>query len=398
MATLMNTVQRRLGMVLLGLSALALSACTQTAGMIPGAAGTRSVDANKKVTVALMAPLDSGQAELDFLASSLVNAARLARNDLSGIDMDLRIYPTGGDAVRAQTAARQALAEGAQILVGPLFTTATASVAPVAAERGVSVLSFSNNAAIAGGNVFVLGTTFDTIANRVVSYSVGQGRGNVGVVHSNDPGGLAGLDAAQKAIRRFGGNFVGAAGYDLQPPVAISNAAGGIARQMRAQGANAVVFTDDPASGLPFLLPVLAANDLSSNDAGFLGLTRWNILPEVAALPSLQGGVFAAPDPSLQSAFEQRYSSTYGRAPHALAGLAYDGVAAVGAMISAAQTANGRALTRAQITDGNGFAGVTGIFRFGDDGVGERGLALFRLSGGRAVVVDPAPRSFGPGL
>ena len=67
-------------------------------------------------------------------------------------------------------AASQAVAEGAKIIVGPLFSTETAGAQSPAASGGLSVLSFSNNASVAGGNVYILGTTFENTADRLVAY------------------------------------------------------------------------------------------------------------------------------------------------------------------------------------------------------------------------------------
>ena len=44
--------------------------------------------------------------------------------------------------------------------------------------------------------------------------------------------------------------------------------------------------------------------------------------------------------------------------------------------------------------DPNGFAGVTGIFRFTADGTSERGLAVLEVNAGGPVVVSPAPTTF----
>ena len=370
-----------------------LAACDQTAGL----RSARAVDASEPVKVALLVPTGSGQGELDFLGQSLVNAARMAEGDITGANISVSVYSTGGDAARAAAATSQAMAEGAQIFVGPLFSTAAAAVGPVANQNGLQVLSFSNNADIAGGNVYVMGVTFQNVADRVVSHAVAQGNRDIAVIHSADAGGISGRLAAQAAIQNAGAIVAGAFPYDLTPE-GISTAAPQIAKDVRASGSTAVLFTDDPASGLTFLAPVLASNGLKSTDVQYLGLTRWNVPAEAAATPSLQGGVFAAPDPALLDQFEARYQATYGSAPHALAGLAYDGVAAVGAMVSSAQSSGGGALTREQITDANGFAGVNGIFRFLPNGQNQRGLALYQLRDGAAVQIAPAPRSFGPGL
>ena len=77
-------------------------------------------------------------------------------------------------------------------------------------------------------------------------------------------------------------------------------------------------------------------------------------------MPSLQGGVFAAPDPALVAAFTGRYQTAYGESPHELAGLAYDGVAAVGALIAQARRQGGSPFSTARLTQPAGFAGVNG--------------------------------------
>jgi ABC-type branched-subunit amino acid transport system substrate-binding protein len=102
------------------------------------------------------------------------------------------------------------------------------------------------------------------------------------------------------------------------------------------------------------------------------------------------------PDPALAARFDARYRSAYGRAPHPIAGLAYDGIAAI-----AASVASGRpeALGRAALTRDTGFTGVTGVFRLMPDGTNQRGLAVAQIRDGRVVIVDPAPRGFsGPGF
>ncbi len=107
-------------------------------------------------------------------------------------------------------------------------------------------------------------------------------------------------------------------------------------------------------------------------------------------LSSLQGGWFALPDPGLQAQFAARYRAAHGEAPHPLAWLAYDGMAAVGALLA---TGNTDALSRESLTQPQGFAGVGGVFRLLPDGTNERGLAVATIRDGAVQVVVPAPRS-----
>ena len=47
------------------------------------------------------------------------------------------------------------------------------------------------------------------------------------------------------------------------------------------------------------------------------------------------------------------------------------------------------------LTQGAGFVGVNGIFRFLPNGTNERGLAVAQIVNQQVTVIDPAPRSFG---
>jgi len=105
----------------------------------------------------------------------------------------------------------------------------------------------------------------------------------------------------------------------------------------------------------------------------------------------VQGGWFALPDPVMAQRFRERYQTAFSAAPHPIGGLAYDGIAAIGALVGAGQS---DALTGAALTQSAGFQGVGGIFRLRSDGTNERGLAVATIQNRQVVVIDPAPRSF----
>ena len=57
-----------------------------------------------------------------------------------------------------------------------------------------------------------------------------------------------------------------------------------------------------------------------------------------AAVVVAVGGWFALPDPSLNERFKSRYQAAFGEAPHPIAGLAYDGIAAIGALVKSGRS------------------------------------------------------------
>ncbi len=377
---------------LLSLGVLALSgACTPVATTGAGPApASPAVQPGAPVPVALLVPAGSSNPSDNALAQSLENAARLAIADVRGAQIDLRVYATGGNPSQAAAVAQTAVAEGAAIILGPLYAEEANAVGVAVAPAGVNVLSFSTNPTIAGGNVFLLGPTFQNTADRLVRYGRGQGIERYLVAHGTDLGGTIGRDAIVAAASRNGASVVGTEAYELSQ-AAIQAAAPRIAAAVRATGAQAVFSTATANADLPIVATALPGAGLSPEAVRLVGLTRWDVAPQVLALPGLQGGLFAIPDQALTRQFESRYQAAYGAAPLPLAALAYDGIAAIGAL---AAQGDGRALDRAALTQGQGFQGTAGIFRFLSDGTNQRGLAVATVRNNQVVILDPAPRSF----
>lgn len=382
------TLRRKVLAALGAFAALAvLSACDVN---MSGGGGGPILNNTRAVPVALLIPKSSPNGAA--VAQSLENAARLAVQDLGDrVDIDLKVYDTAGTPAGAAAAARQALDDGAQIFLGPLFAEAANAAGQVAASKGINVLSFSNNATIAGGNVYILGTTFQNTADRLVSHAARQGKGSIFVVHAQDPAEVQGADAIRRAASANGARIAGVASFPLSQQGVIDTIPS-IASQYRSSGANSVFLTSGNSGALPFLAELLPENGMDAASAQLIGLQRLDVPSSALSLKGLQGAWFATPSPALVQQFNSRYAAAYGSQPNPVAGLAYDGLAAIGALL-----AQGRsdALTGSALTQGAGFAGVYGPFRFLGDGTNERGLAVAQIQNNQVIVIDPAPRSFG---
>lgn len=371
------------------LSAFAIAACQPVAG--PGGNNGQMIDPSQPVPVALLVPSGTGNPDLENLARSLTNAAKMAAADAQGAKIDLRIYSTGGNAAQAAAKATEAVDGGAKIIVGPLFAEAANAVGTAVKERDVNVLSFSNNADIAGGNVFVLGNTFANVADRLVSYGVRNGKRRILEVAESDVAGQVGAHAIERAAARNGAIIAG----KISHPVSQSGIDGvtpKIAAAAQSGQIDAIFMTANNGAVLPYLTDALAAAGVTSQVTQFMGLTRWDEPSSRLQLAGVQGGWFALPDTSLTAQFESRYRAAYGAKPHQLGSLAYDGVAAIAALARAGKR---NALTTAGLTHGSGFAGVNGVFRLRQDGTNQRGLAVATIRNNKVVVLDPAPKSFG---
>ena len=170
MLSVLTRARKSLGFFCAAVAAFAISACVPASGPSLGAGA-----GSGRVQIALLTPSGSGQASDELLARSLENAARMAISDLGGTQIDLRVYGTAGQPAQAAAMASKAVAEGAQIILGPVFAQEANAAGLAVAASGVNVLAFSNNTDIAGNNVFVLGPTFDNTAARLAAFSVRQG-------------------------------------------------------------------------------------------------------------------------------------------------------------------------------------------------------------------------------
>ena len=362
----------------------ALSACGRPESEYPA-----PIRSSESVKVALLVP-HGGNSNDSTVAQSLENAANLAVFDLSYVDVtiDLAVYETAGDASRAAEQAELAVAEGARIIIGPLYAQAANAAGLATADSGVNILTFSNNVDIAGSNVFVLGQTFDSTAERLVRYAMSQGRSRIAVVHANDPAGMVGARAISRAADKFDAMVVGTIGYQLSQQ-GIVEAMRPASVMIKDSGADTVFLTAGVDADLPFLTQLLPENGITPDLFQYVGLTHWDSRPVLYKNQAIQGGWFAVPDRERYAQFVARYSEAYGGPPHRLAGLAYDGITAVGMLASTGGDLSAEGLARV-----DGFSGVHGAFRLRVDGTNQRSLAVATVDGDQVIEIDPAPPEF----
>src|SRR5205807_7542410 len=128
-----------------------------------------------KVKVALILPL-SGSGNAAVAALSMRNAAEMALAEFNAPDLQLLVKDDGGSAPGAQQAAQQALDEGAEIILGPLFALTVGPVGQLARSRNIRVIAFSTDANVASRGVYLLSFLPETDVERIVGYAASQGK------------------------------------------------------------------------------------------------------------------------------------------------------------------------------------------------------------------------------
>src|SRR5689334_19737281 len=335
-----------------------------------------------QVKIGLILPL-SAAGNAGIAAQSMKNAAEMALAEFQNPNIQLLIKDDAGSPQGASGAAQQAVSEGAEIILGPLFAASVPAVAQVARSRGISVIAFSTDSSVAGRGVYLLSFLPESDVNRIIDYAAGTGkRSFAALVPDNAYGNV--VEAAFKQAAGRKGRVIAFEKYSSDraaPARAVAQMLGSADALMIADDGDSVVATAD----------ALTAAGSNLRNIQMLGTGLWDN-PRVFASQSLQGGLYAAPDPSGFRAFSGRYRQRFGSEPVRTATLAYDAVALMAAL---ARTQGAQRFAPETLTNPSGFAGIDGLFRFRSDGTNERGLAVMKVTPNGGVPVAGSPKSFG---
>ncbi|KAA2244346.1 penicillin-binding protein activator [Salinarimonas soli] len=343
---------------------------------------------NGPVRVALLLPL-TGPGQGAAVAASMRNAAELALAEFQGPDLTVLLKDDKGTPEGARDAATAALAEGAELILGPLFAGSVAAAGGVARAGGRPVIAFSTDASVATRGVYLIGFLPGPEVDRVVDYAASQGRRSVaGLIPETTYGNVveaAFREAAARNNMRVAGVERYAAGAGAAAAARLAPVIGGASPQAD------TLFIPETADNLAGLAQGLQSAGFNPQRVKPIGTAVWND-PRIARIPGLQGGWYAAPDQAGFQAFAGRYRAKYNTEPTRIASLAYDAVSYAAAL---SRTQGSQRFSEGVLTNPSGAAGIDGLFRLKADGTNERGLAIFELRGGASAVVNPAPRAFG---
>lgn len=329
--------------------------------------------------VALLVPLSGTNAGV---GKSLANATMLALLDTKNEQVRITNYDT---ATGAAAAAQRAVADGAQLILGPLLSEDVRAVAPIARRAGVPVLGFSNDTSVAGDGVYLMGYTPSQSIERVVEFARSRGVTNFGGLVPNALYGTRASTTFLRAVESAGGRVVALQTYDRT-----ANDVSDAVNRMAKDAPFDAVLIADSAGTAATAVPLLRR---MSPDAKVLGTELWNSDNGVSARPALNGAWFASVSNGLYRQFAAKYRARFGTAPYRLASLGYDAVLLT-ARISRDWKV-GAAFPETRLRSGEGYAGIDGPFRFGRDGVAERALEVQEIRNGSTTVVSPAPANFG---
>ncbi|KEO87163.1 ABC transporter substrate-binding protein [Erythrobacter sp. JL475] len=330
--------------------------------------------------VALLVPLSGSAAEV---GQSLANATTMALLDTNADNLRITTYDTSRGAAAA---ARQAIADGNKLILGPLLSENVPAVQSAARPASVPAIAFSNDTSIASADVFVMGHIPEQSIRRSIEYARRNGSNNFGALLPEGDYGQRSYSALTNSLRDYGGNLVAFERYARGNTSIV-----GAAQRLRTRGGYDTVLIADGAR-----LAIQAGGELRADGAEgvrILGTELWSGESNLTRAGSINGALFSAVSDGRFRRFSDSYETRFGTKPYRIATLGYDAVLLT--LRIARDWRVGSDFPQDRLYDRGGFLGVDGPFRFGRDGIAERALEVRQVSGNQVIAVDPAPSSFG---
>lgn len=344
------------------------------------------------VRIGLLLPISGRNAELgkalqDAASVSLFDKyARLSVRQQT-VRVELLPKDTGDTPEQAARAMADAINDGAQFVIGPLFADATSAAAPIARSKNISVLSLSNNRTQASVGTYMFGFSPGEQTDRIVNYAILNGKTRIAVLVPNSPLGEQVLAAAREAAQKQGVKLAAEAKYMLQG-AGMDTALNTLVAPGSTPNFDAILIPEGGAA-LDTIMRGLSSRGVKPSNIKFLGTGIWDDA-DLLHRVNLDSAWFASSPPALTSQFEQRFKATYNYAPPRIASLSYDAVA-----LAVTLATSGRPFDSTSLTNPAGFSGpANGIFRLRANGITQRGLAVMEVNGSNLRVISAAPNGF----
>jgi ABC-type branched-subunit amino acid transport system substrate-binding protein len=236
------------------------------------------------------------------------NAAEMALAEFKNPNIQLLVKDAAGTPQGAQQGAQQAIAEGAEIIIGPLFAQSVSAAGQLARPRGIPMIAFSTDANVAARGVYLLSFLPESDVHRIVDYAVTHGKRSFAALVPSNAYGAVVEAAFQQAVARRGGRVVGLERYSLSPPSFQEPA------RRLAQGAARAdtIFIPDNADNVPQVVSALAAAGVNLKRVQLLGTGLWDE-PRIFSNQALSGAWYAAPDPPASAASRNATADVTGK-------------------------------------------------------------------------------------
>ncbi len=335
------------------------------------------------ITVALLLPLGAS-GNTAAVATALRNAGELAQSEYKGAKIKLVIKDDLGTPEGARNMARNALAEGAQVVLGPLLASSVKAAGDVTRAARKPMIAFSTDQTVGGRGVYLLSFLPDNDVDQIIGFAASRGKTSFAAMIPEGAYGNVVAAAFQEACARRGLRVATLERYNASNADQAAKAIAAVTVPVDA------LFVPENGDGAAGTGAALQAAGIETKKWQLLGTSAWDD-PRLTKTPAFQGGWFASPDRNGFAAFAKRYQAKYGEEPPRLASLSYDAVFLVNALLN---QYGQQAFAESTLLNTDGMIGTDGLFRFKAGGGTERPLSIFQVSSNATTVIQSAKQNF----
>ncbi len=156
-----------------------------------------SMSNEKALNIALLVPLNK---EKENIGESLVKSAQLAMMYSNRTDVNLVILDSGLLDNSSKVLLDKLTEQKIDVVIGPLYGAATQKMAALIRDRGITVLSLSNDSSIKSDSVLIMGISPDSQAVTMTNYAISRGVEHFHLLLSNDKFGRLVEDAVGNIV------------------------------------------------------------------------------------------------------------------------------------------------------------------------------------------------------
>lgn len=340
--------------------------------------------------VAMLLPLSG---PVSSMGQNMKNAAMMAIGDTNNEHLVVQFYDTKGTSSGARVAFENAMNANSRMILGPLLADEVAAISPEARSRNIPIVSFSTSPTVLQDGVYSLGLLNDDQVKTIIRYAANQGRQRLAAVLPDNQSGINMFSSLISAAQKYGVRVTKVGFYNpdsMDFTSLVTSMTSGSSKGSNAErdfGFDALLV---PESGnrLKAITSMFSYYDVSAPQVLFMGTSVW-ANTGLSKETELYGAVYPVIPLSRLDTFSKKYQELFASKPNGLSVFAYDAV-----LMASALSRQNPSYLKEEITNGEGYNGMSGVFRILPNGLNEHGLDIVKVTTGREQIVESAPSRF----
>ena len=308
------------------------------------------------------------------------------------IESELIIKDTKANPSLARKAAKELVAENADVILGPFFSSSLGNSSKIAQYKNIPLISFSSDKKEKDKGIYLMGFEPEKQILDITEYTINKNYKRFAALLPNSKYGKRVLNTYRKTLNRnkvllnkivlyetstnnFEKNIQRLVGLDKNPQIEIDEETGENPIENFDPGFD-VLLLIETGNRLREVVALLTYYGVDFNKTKLIGTGEWHI-DDIGSEPGLVGAWFVAPNPNLWQNFKKKFYKFYNYEPIRLSSLAYDSLSSVFSIVK--KNDGIKELNYEDFQNSFGYTGIDGDFRFLSDGTVERKLSILEI-------------------